>query len=164
MTEPAARLQPGYDPRMTERTIRYRTGNEHNPSDPFGRSELVLHADGSARLDHYFSRKPRPGAWTGQVDAAAVDALFAALQEAGFPAAAGAGGALPPDSTLRTLTVETGGVSQEVTLAWHETPAQLGYGVAFDIIDGIIRQLSGADVAYKSSQPPIVSGIAEQTP
>ena len=147
-------VKPGVD-----RTIRYRTGNEHNPSDPFGRSELVLHADGSVRLDHYFSRKRRTGAWTGQVDGAAVDALFAALQEAGFPAPAGPGGALPPGSTLRTLIVEAGRDSQEVFLAWHDTPAQLGYGVAFDIIDGIIRQLSGADVPYRSNQPPIVTGI-----
>jgi hypothetical protein len=144
---------------MTGRTVRYRTGNEHNPSDPFGRSELVLHAGGSARLDHYFSRKRRTGAWTGQVDAAAVDALFAALEEAGFPAPPGPGGALPPGSTLRTLTVEAGGVSQEVSLAWHHTPAHPGYGVAFDIVDGVIRQLSGADVPYRSTQPPIVTGI-----
>src|ERR1700759_781432 len=107
-------VEPG-----AEGTIRYRTGNEHNPSDPFGRSELVLHADGSARLDHYFSRKRGTGAWTGQVDAAAGDALFAALEEAGFPAPAAPGGALPPDSALRTLTVEAGGASQEVSLAGH---------------------------------------------
>jgi hypothetical protein len=149
---------------MAARTIRYRTGNEHNPSDPFGRSELVLNADGAARLDHYFSRRHRTGAWTGQVDAAAVDALFAALHEAGFPAPPGPGGALPPGSTLRTLTVEAGGVSQEVSLAWHQTAAQPGYGVAFDILDGVIRQLSGGEVPYRSAQPAIVSGIAELAP
>ena len=40
---------------MTWPTIRYRVGNEHNPADPWGRSELVIHPDGSARLDHHFS-------------------------------------------------------------------------------------------------------------
>src|ERR1700759_728835 len=116
-------VEPG-----AEGTIRYRTGNEHNPSDPFGRSELVLHADGSARLEHHFSRKRRTGAWTGQVDVAAVGALVAALREAGFPAPPGPGGALPPGATVRTLTVEAGGVSQEVAVAWHQTPARPGYG------------------------------------
>jgi uncharacterized protein YjbI with pentapeptide repeats len=149
-----------YDRRMTGRTIRYRTGNEHNPSDPFGRSELVLHADGQARLDHHFSRKRRTGAWTGQVDAAAVSALFAALDEAGFPAVPGPG-FLPPDSTTRTLIVEAGGASQQVSLGWHQTPPQPGYGVAFDILDGVIRQLSGTDVPYRSTQPPIVGNITE---
>jgi uncharacterized protein YjbI with pentapeptide repeats len=147
-----------YDPRMTERTVRYRTGNEHNPADPFGRSELVLHADGRARLDHHFSRQRRAGAWTGQVDAAAVGALFAALDEAGFPAVPGPG-FLPPDSTVRTLIVEGDGGVQQASLGWHQTPPQPGYGVAFDILDGVIRQLSGADVPYRSTQPPIVAGI-----
>jgi len=145
---------------MTERTIRYRTGNENNPSDPFGRSELVLQADGSARLGHHLSRERRTGAWTGQVDAAAVGALFGALDDAGFPAPPGPGGALVAGATLRTLTVEAGGETQEISLAWDETPAQPGYGLAFDIIDGVIRQLSGADVPYRSSQPPIVTDIA----
>ncbi len=152
---------PGYDPRMTARTIRYRTGNEHNPSDPFGRSELVLHADGTARLDHYFSRRRQTGAWTGQVDAAAVAALLAALREAGFPAPPGPGGALPPGATLRTIIVEAGGVSQEASLAWHQAPAHPGYAVAFDILDGVIRQLSGGAVPYPSAQRAIVSRIAE---
>jgi uncharacterized protein YjbI with pentapeptide repeats len=154
-----AQLSQDYDPRMTERTIRYRAGNEHNPSDPFGRSELVLHADGRARLDHHFSRQRRTAAWTGQVDPAAVGALFAALDEAGFPAAPGPGGGLPPDSTIRTLIVEADGDARQVALAWHQAPAQPGYGVAFDILDGVIRQLSGADVPYRTTQPSIVTGI-----
>ncbi len=41
-----------YDRAMTGLTIGYSVGNEHNPSDPWGRSELVIQADGSARLDH----------------------------------------------------------------------------------------------------------------
>jgi hypothetical protein len=30
---------------MTGRTLRYSVGNENNPADPWGRSELVLQAD-----------------------------------------------------------------------------------------------------------------------
>jgi hypothetical protein len=148
-----------YDPRMTGRTIRYSTGNENNPADPFGRSELVLHADGQARLDHHFSREHRTGAWTGQVDAAAVGALWAALDDAGFPAVPGPPGGLPPDETLRTLIVEADGAARRADLGWHQESPQPGYGVAFDILDGVIRQLSGTDVPYPSAQPPIVGDI-----
>ncbi len=50
-----------YDFRMAARTIRYRVGNEHSPTDPWGRSELVIHPDGTARLDHFFSRPRAQG-------------------------------------------------------------------------------------------------------
>jgi hypothetical protein len=90
-----------------------------------------------------------------------VAALLAALGEAGFPAPPGPGGALVPDATVRTLTVEAAGITQEISLTRDETRAQPGYGVAFDILDGVIRQLSGDAVPYKSAQPQIVSAIAE---
>ena len=144
---------------MTGDTIRYSTGNEHNPADPWGRSELVLQADGRARLDHYFSRGRPARAWTGQVGAAAVAALRAALDEAGFPEGPGPG-PRPPDATLRRLVIEADGGVQQVALGWHQTPSRPGYAAAFDILDGVIRQLSGAAVAYPSTQPEIVRDIA----
>ena len=144
---------------MTGDTIRYSTGNEHNPADPWGRSELVLQPDGRARLDHYFSRGRPARAWTGQVGAAAVAALRAALDEAGFPAAPRPG-LRPPDATLRRLLVEADGVVQQVALGWHQPPSLPGYAAAFDILDGVIRQLSSAAVPYQSTQPEIVGDIA----
>jgi hypothetical protein len=144
---------------MTGDTIRYSAGNEHNPADPWGRSELVVQPDGRARLDHYFSRGRPARAWTGQVGAAAVAALRAALDEAGFPAAPGAG-LLPPDSAVRRLLVEADGTVQQVALGWHQAPSQPGYAAAFDILDGVIRQLSSAAVPYQSTQPEIVRDIA----
>lgn len=142
---------------MAARTLRYRVGNENNPGNPWGRSELVIGPDGSARLDHYFSRHGGSGSWTGQVDAAGLDALWVALDLAGFPAAPAlraVGGA-----TLRHVTVEADGAAQQVILDWHQTAKLPGYAEAFDVLDGVIRQLSGDVVDYPTTQPPIVSGI-----
>jgi hypothetical protein len=146
---------------MTRAAIRYSTGNEHSPADPWGRSELAIEPGGRARLDHYFSRGRPARAWTGQVDAAALTALEAALAEAGFPAAPGPG-LLPPDAAVRRLVVEADGTARQVSLGWHQTPSLPGYATAFDILDGVIRQLSGETVPYQSAQPQIVRDIAAQ--
>jgi uncharacterized protein YjbI with pentapeptide repeats len=152
-------LGRGYDPRMAERAVRYSTGNENNPADPFGRSELTVQPGGAARLEHHFPAHGPVRAWTGRVGGAALDELWAALDEAGFPAAPG--GALPPDSTLRRLVIEDGGTTRQAAVGWHQAASLPGYATAFDIIDGVIRQLSGEVVRYRSTQPPIVTEIAE---
>lgn len=143
---------------MSAGTLRYRVGNENNPGDPWGRSELVISPGGSARLDHHFSRRRETGAWTGQVDAAALDALWAALDRAGFPAVP----ALPlvAGATLRRLVVDADGTQREAIVDWHQAPSLPGYAEAFDLLDGVIRQLSGGAVRYPTKQPPIVSDIA----
>jgi hypothetical protein len=139
-------------------TVRYSVGNENNPGDPWGRSELVVGPDGSARLDHYFSRSPRVGSWTGQVEPAATAALRAALDQAGFPAVP----VLRPvaGATLRTLVVETDGGREEAVVDWHKAPALPGYAEAFDLLDGVIRQLSGGAVPYPTTQTAIVRDVA----
>jgi hypothetical protein len=55
-------------------------------------------------------------------------------------------------------------VARQATLGWHQTPSLPGYATAFDILDGVIRQLSGGVVPYSSAQPAIVSGIAQLPP
>lgn len=145
-------------PRMTMRLLRYSIGNENNPGDPWGRSELVIQPDGTTRLDHHFSRLPKVGAWSGQVDPAALDALWGALERAGFPAAPTAPPV--PGATLRRLTVETDGVSEWTFIDWRTTSSLPGYAEAFDILDAVIRQLSGDCVPYPTTQPAIVSDIA----
>jgi hypothetical protein len=83
--------------------------------------------------------------------------LWAALDRAGFPAVpefrpvAGA--------TFRTLTVEAGGTTRQALLDWHQAPALPGYSEAFDLLDGVIRQLSGGAVPYPSTQPVLVRDI-----
>ncbi len=137
--------------------LSYSVGNEHNPGNPWGRSELVITQDGRARLDHIFSRQPGAGAWTGRVDEAALAALWAALDRAGFPEVP----AFQPvaGATLRALTVQIGDTGRTAVVDWHQAPALPGYAEAFDVLDGIIRQLSGGSVPYPSAQPPIVHDI-----
>jgi hypothetical protein len=152
---------------MADRTIYYRVGNEHSPTDPWGRSELVIRPDGTARLDHFFSRPRSPGparrSWTGQVTPAALEQLWAQLAQAGFPAPP-AEQPLPPDSTIRTLEIEADGTSAQVFLSWHRTASLPGYAEAFDIIDGVIRQLSQDTVEYPTKQPQITRDVIACAP
>lgn len=143
---------------MTVRVLRYSVGNENDPGDPWGRSELVIQPDGTARLDHHFSRVRDVGAWTGRVDAAALEAVWTALERAGFPAAPGS--APVAGAALRRLTVEADGALEQAIIGWHMTSSLPGYAEAFDLLDGVIRQLSGDAVPYPTAQPPIVRDIA----
>ena len=126
---------------MTPRTLRYSAGNEHSPTDPWGRSELVIQPDGRARLDHHFSRERGTRVWTGQVDAAALAALWAALARSGFPAAPRP--QLVPDATVCQLTVQAGDVSEQVIIDYGLGQSLPGYGEALGLLDAVIGQLSG---------------------
>lgn len=144
--------------------IRYSVGNEHNPGDPWGRSELVIRADGSARLHHHFSRSGRSRAWSGDIDPAALDELTAALDRAGFPVVPPEP-PLPPDSTLRRLTVEEAdGAARQALVSWHRTSSLPGYAEAFGLLDAAIRQLSGDAVPYPATSRPVVRGAAAVEP
>jgi len=148
---------------MTWPTIRYRVGNENNPADPWGRSELVIRPDGSARLDHHFSRGGGPRAWSGHVDAAALDELLAALDQAGFPPFSPAG-PFPPDTTLRWLAVEADGAVRQGLIRWDDPAPPPGYAMAFDIIDAVIRQLSADAVDYPTKRGRVVHGVVDVQP
>ena len=126
---------------MTPRTLRYSAGNEHSPADPWGRSELVIQPGGRARLDQHFSRGRGTRVWTGQVDAATLDALWAALDRSGFPAAPPL--KLVPDATVCQLTVEAGGVTQQVIIDYGLAASLPGYGEAFGLLAAVIGELSG---------------------
>ena len=148
---------------MTWPTIRYRVGNENNPADPWGRSELVIRPDGSARLDHHFSRGGGLRAWSGHVDPAALDELLEALEQAGFPPFAPVG-PFPPDTTLRWLAVESDGAVDEGLVTWDDPAPQPGYAAAFDLIDAVIRQLSGDAVDYPTRRGTVVHGVVAVEP
>ena len=126
---------------MTGRILRYSAGNEHNPTDPWGRSELTVHGDGRAELEQHHSRRPGTSAWAGQVDQQGLSALWAALDEAGFPSPSAAA-AVPPDSVIRQLTVEEDGGAETVLLAG----AVPGYAAVVGLLDGLIHRLSGGTV------------------
>lgn len=145
-----------YHPAMT---IMYSVGDENDPGDPWGRSRLVVQADGSARLDHVFSRVPTAGAWTGRVDEAALEALSVALRQAGFPATPDT--PRIPGAAPRQLTVEADGVSQHAIIGYREASSLPGYAEAFDLLDAICRQLSGDTLPYPTKQPTIVHDATE---
>jgi hypothetical protein len=126
---------------MTARILRYSAGNEHNPTDPWGRSELTVHGDGRAELEQHHSRRPGTSAWAGQVDRQGLSALWTALDEASFPSPPAAA-AVPPDSVIRQLTVEEDGGAETVLLA-GTVP---GYTAVVGLLDGLIHRLSGATV------------------
>lgn len=123
---------------MTARVLRYSAGNEHNPADPWGRSELAVHGDGRAVLEQHHSRRPGTSTWAGHVDPQALSALWDALDEAGFPSPPAAA-AVPPDSVIRRLTVEEDGGAQTVLLAG----AVPGYAAVTGLLDGLVHRLSG---------------------
>jgi hypothetical protein len=144
---------------MTMRVLRYSVGNEHNPGDPWGRSELVISDDGSARLNHHFSRSGATRAWTGRVDTAALEALWSALDRAGFPTAPNT--PLVPGAAPRQLNVERDGASERALIGYYEASSLPGYAEAFDLLDGIVRQLSQDAVPYPNSQQTVVHDPAE---
>ncbi|HEX4830056.1 MAG TPA: hypothetical protein VH478_03070 [Trebonia sp.] len=160
---------PASGPGAARPLLSYQVGNEHSPTDPWGRSELVIYPDGSARLDHYFSRRRPPGAWAGYVDAPVLAELLGALQAAGWPPAPLAGPLLP-GAALRLLTVEaqpaaqSGGIAGAGAVEWVKSSMAPGHAVAFDIIDAVIRQLSRDAVQYPTKRGPVVHGAVPRRP
>jgi hypothetical protein len=143
--------------RMLIGALRYSVGNENDPGDPWGRSELSIQPDGAARLEHHFSRHRSTGVWAGQVESAALQALWNALQLAGFPARPPA---LPvAGAAMRRLVIETGDGPQRVDIAANVVSSLAGYAEAFDILDGLVRQLSGETVTYPTTQPLMVHDV-----
>jgi hypothetical protein len=126
---------------MTAQVLRYSAGNENNPADPWGRSELTVHGDGRVVLEQHHSRRPGTSTWTGQVDRQGLSALWAALDEAGFPSPPPAA-MVPPDSVIRRLTVDADGGSETVLLAG----AVPGYAAVVGLLDGLVYRLSSGTV------------------
>ena len=143
-------------PRVTRDRIYYSVGSERSPTDPFGRSNLVIEVDGLARLDQ--RRHGSHSTWTGTVAASALDRLWAALEEAKFPE-------MPPHlapggSAIRDLNVG-GREGKSAYIAYHAAESLPGYSVAFLILDTVIRQISQDTVkAVPASDEKLVDGIS----
>lgn len=129
--------------------IVYAAGNEHSPSNPWGRAELAIEASGAARLDQRQAGQHR--AWTGTVDAGAVERLHTALLQAGFPTVPPH--PVPGGATIRSLSVMRGDTSDSAMIAWHSAK-KIGYGEVFEILDSIVRQLSEDTVQWAPSTFP----------
>jgi hypothetical protein len=133
--------------------IKYEVGSENNPGDPFGRSELVIEPTGRARLDQY-QRGGAHSVWTGTVASTALDELWKALEDAGFPSVPDH--PLPGGSAIRRLTVGTSSGAPYAMVAYHADLA--GYRDAFYVLDLVIRQLSQDTVrAVPASDQRIVT-------
>ena len=143
---------------MVRDRIYYQVGSEHNPGDPFGRSDLVIEIDGVARLDQY--TRAGHSVWTGKIAASALDRFWVALDEAGFPAFPHH--PVPGGSAIRDLNVG-GPERKSAYIAYHAAESMPGYNVAFPILDTIIRQLSEDTVKVGSADGPrIVDAIARK--
>jgi hypothetical protein len=118
--------------------LAYSVGNEHDPGDPFGRSELVIEPDGRARLEQYRLGPPR--VWTGRVQADAFNRLWSGLERGGFPNVPHH--PIPGGSAMRRLSAKADGTMQTIAVAWHAAKTLPGYDEAFATLDLIIRQVS----------------------
>ncbi|HET8630465.1 MAG TPA: hypothetical protein VFL91_23855 [Thermomicrobiales bacterium] len=140
---------------MARARLTYSAGNEHNPSDPFGRSLLAIEPDGAARLDH-FARFTEPRAWTGRVAPDALDRLWAALGRAGFPAVPSH--PVTAGATIRALAVEADGERQTAHVEWYAAEDLPGYDEAFALLDALIRQLTAGEVWPTAPALPAMVG------
>jgi hypothetical protein len=139
--------------------LEYNAGLENAPGDPFGRTELVVEANGTARLVHKHIGLART--WTGQVDVATLQTAWAALERGGFPEIPQH--PVPGGSAMRTLIAHgADGAKRGGNIAWH---AKLpGFIDAFPILDSIVRQLSEDTVkATPNTLPPVVTNIVRLT-
>jgi hypothetical protein len=123
--------------------IRYLTGNEHAPDDPFGRIVLVLDPAGLVRLGNWSRGGVR--AWGGTVALGVVDRVLAHLRAGGFPERPRS---ITP-SALFTLSLETD-PPQSVMDSIHT--ANAGYREALQLLHCVIRQLSGDEIPV--GRPP----------
>jgi hypothetical protein len=139
---------------MTVR-LRYRVGDENDPDDPWGRTELLIDADGSVRLEHSFPHDRGAIVRTGQLGVGALDVLWSGLDRAGFPTARIATPAV--GAKLRRLAIEENDGSEEVLVGWEQAASLPGYAEAFEVLDGVVRELGGDAVQYPTEQHEVVA-------
>ena len=140
--------------------LQYDAGNENSPGNPFGRTELIIDADGHARLVHRRIGSVR--SWTGKVLAATLSELWEALGRGGFPDVPQH--PIPGGAAMRTLVAQVGDRKLGASVAWHAAKSLPGYSEAFPILDSIVRQLSEDTVkTAPNTLPPVVSDIVAET-
>lgn len=139
---------------MSDGRIQYRSGNEHNPSDPFGRVELTIEADGAATLEHVW--RMGDGAWTGQVDPAAIERIRTALAESPFPDVPRE--PVAPGSNFRHIEVGSGDDAQYAMLTERQGRNLDGYREAIAVLEALAHHMSGG--AYR---PDLEAGESQVT-
>ena len=140
--------------------LEYNAGLENAPGDPFGRTELVIEADGTARLVH--KHVGAVHTWTAKVDVATLRAVWAELERGGFPEIPKH--PVPGGSAMRTLLAHVGHEKQGGQIAWNAAAKLPGFHEAFAMLDSIVRQISEDTVqATPNTLPPVVTDIVRIT-
>ena len=93
----------------------FRSGDEYSPANPFGRFELSVRRDDTARLEHH--RMSGSRVWEAEIDAVVWPRLVAALADGGFPDVEVP--PIPVGSTLRELTVVGVEPVGELVVDWY---------------------------------------------
>jgi|tagenome__1003787_1003787.scaffolds.fasta_scaffold20783520_2 hypothetical protein len=114
-------------------------GNEHNPSDPFGR--VVLTADDENRLALEHHSRTGDAAYTADLGPGVLDEIRAALHRGGFPDVPRR--PIPAGATMRELELVTDGEPQYAMVEDFLGKELEGYRDAFAILDSITLQLTG---------------------
>jgi hypothetical protein len=136
--------------------LTYSAGNEHNPGNPFGKNVLVIDGE-AARLEHTDAAGTK--AWTGKVPPAVVERLWAALARGGFPVVAKH--PVPAGATVRMLEVGEGAARKAAFVEWRAATKQPGYDEAFQILDSIVRTMSGDTIkVIHQPLPDVVTSCA----
>jgi hypothetical protein len=140
--------------------VRYQIGNEHSPTDRSGRYILDLDGDGALRVEHRSWEGP-VRAWVATAAPSLRYKLGRALGTAGFPAEPEVG--MPVPGTRMRALVVSGGPDGSVLVpqAALEVPS---WGALFSLLDGLLAQLSGREVAGAAGPDPGVTGVREVEP
>ena len=133
--------------------ITYDVGLEWGPHRD-GRTVLKLRPDGSVNLENpaHGENKTYKGTLADGVFKALVEAMIAA----GFPNAPELG-PLPPGETIRVLLIESGGRKAVAELSWHGTAKLPLWSAVFEMLDAMVRQVSGgALLSYPDKRPGLL--------
>lgn len=132
------------------RRIRYDTGNPEAPDDPFGRRLLIVDRSGLTRLGNWHRGGAR--AWSGTVVLEVMDEVLEHLAAGGFPEWRPS--KIAPGA-IYTLVVE-GDESYSVMDSAHTSNPE--FKVALQLLNGIVRQLSGDAIRIGQPERTLVHG------
>lgn len=135
--------------RRSER-IHIEAGSEYSPTG-VGRILLTLERDGRAQMTRRRVGMAEPDAWSGRVTSQAIIMIAEALERAGFPVVASAGGALLPDEAPTTFTVNRGWWRTECVSVAHRQ-LNAGYREAIEIFDTLCHVVSGGELGHVPSK------------
>ena len=93
-------------------------------------------------------------AWTGRVEPAALEQLWAALAASGFPQVPRS--PLVPGATLRHLAVGEGSARATAFAEWYAAKKLPGYREAFGLLDAVVDQLCAGAITGRPVAGPAV--------